>query len=170
MASGRPVQQTAVILPPAVAYDAASAGRRTSHRESLPTVVRGVEDDHSVPIHDITRTLSMRADGEQGAAADAGTMEVLNARLAAAEAAVIGGERQRSYLHAEKVRAVRPVLSLAYGMPCGCTRRRVDRLCSESCLSGGRQTLRAPPCFPWRRRHYHTSMLPCKKCVRLHTP
>ena len=40
------------------------------------------------------------------AAPDAGAVEVLNARLAAAEAAIAGGERQRSYLQTEKVRAV----------------------------------------------------------------
>jgi len=57
----------------------------------------------------------VRAGDEQAAAAaaDAGTVEVLNARLAAAEAAVASGERQRSYLQTEKARALQaPGLTL----------------------------------------------------------
>ena len=55
----------------------------------------------------------MSADATQAATADAGTLEVLTAQLAAAEATVVNAERQRNYLQAEKVRDLpaRPALS-----------------------------------------------------------
>ena len=63
----------------------------------------------------VRRLPRVPAEGEQAAAeaADAGAVEVLNARLAAAEAAVAGGDRQRSYLQAEKVRRAASPSSLA---------------------------------------------------------
>ena len=64
------------------------------------------------PILTDSLLLMMLADAAQAATAgysvDAGTVEVLSARLAAAEAAVAGGERLRSYLETEKVHCLCP--------------------------------------------------------------